>query len=82
MAQSIEVANQYGNSLKAIIKDPNAYLNLSLRGDLTFDVCDVYTINDPANLINMLPVYFTRITLKYNGALSCEVDCTNYNAIH
>lgn len=81
LMQSKNAVKEYGKVLNQIITDPNAYLSASLRGDLTFDLGDVYVLDDIKHKINMLPVYFTRIILNYNGALSCEVDCTNYNTL-
>jgi len=81
LMQSQSVAKQYGNMINQIVTDINAYLSASLRGDLTFDIGDVYIFDDEKHKISQLPVYFTRITLNYSGALSCEVDCTNYNSL-
>ena len=79
--QTKEAAKEYGAVLNQIVTDPGAYLNAALRGDLTFDLGDVYVLDAPRSKIDQLPVYFTRITLNYNGALSCEVDCTKYDAL-
>ena len=81
LMQTKEAAKEYGAVLNQIVTDPGAYLNASLRGDLTFDLGDVYVLDAPRSKIDQLPVYFTRITLNYNGALSCEVDCTKYDAL-
>jgi hypothetical protein len=81
LMQSKEAAKRYAASLNQIVTDPGAYLSASLRGDLTFDIGDVYVFDDPKHKINMLPVYFTRIQLDYSGGLTCEVDCTKYTSL-
>lgn len=81
LMQSKEAAKQFGSFLNQIVTDPNAYLTAALRGDLTFDVGDVYILDDPAHSISMLPVYFTRIQFNFSGALSCEVSCTSYDSL-
>ena len=81
LMQSKDAAKEYGVILNQIVTDPGAYLTASLRGDLTFDLGDIYVLDAPRNKIDQLPVYLTRITLNYNGALSCEVDCTKYNSL-
>jgi hypothetical protein len=81
LLQLKSVANTYATAINGIVTDPDAYLTASLRGDLTFDIGDVYFIDDERSSIDMLPVYLTRITLVFNGAISCEVACTNYNTL-
>ena len=81
LLQLKSVANTYAAAINGIVTDPDAYLTASLRGDLTFDIGDVYLIDDERSSIDMLPVYLTRITLVFNGAISCEVACTNYNTL-
>ncbi len=81
LMQSTSVAKAYGNKLCQIITDEHAYITADLRGDLTFDIGDVYVFNDPRHDINEMPFYLTRIELNFNGALSCSVACTKYDSL-